>query len=108
MTHESGKPYSFIRKIAQDVFWPRVEQEYRDEIQGIADGLQARNVKLDLWDVVAMNAAMEIAGYYLPSLDPNKGRGTQPVPTPRMDVPSSPTTTGVATSTAASGTLSST
>lgn len=78
MTHESGKSYSFIRKAAKEVLWPRVEQEYREEIQGIADGLKARHVNLDLWDVVAMNAMMEIAGYYLPWLDRNKGRGTAP------------------------------
>jgi len=27
--------------------------EYRDELQGIADGVAARGVKMDLWDVVA-------------------------------------------------------
>jgi hypothetical protein len=78
MTHDSGKSYGFIRKAAEEVFWPRVEQEYREEMQGIADGLQARRVNLDLWDVVAMNAMMEISGYYLPWLDRPAGRGTAP------------------------------
>jgi hypothetical protein len=78
MTHESGKSYGFIRKAAEEVFWPRVEREYREEMQGIAEGLKARRVNLDLWDVVAMNAMMEISGYYLPWLDRNKGRGTAP------------------------------
>jgi hypothetical protein len=78
MTHESGKSYGFIRKAAEEVFWPRVEREYREEMQGIAEGLKARRVNLDLWDVVAMNAMMEISGYYLPWLDRNKGHGTAP------------------------------
>jgi hypothetical protein len=37
------------------VLWPRVEPQYRDELKGIAEGLKARGVALDLWDVVAMN-----------------------------------------------------
>jgi hypothetical protein len=78
MTHDSGKSYAFIRKAAREVFWPRVEREYREELQGIAAGLKARGVKLDLWDVVAMNASMELAGYYLPWLAEFKGRGTAP------------------------------
>ena len=28
------------------------------------DGLAAKNVKLDLWDVVVMNASLELNGYY--------------------------------------------
>ncbi len=78
MTHDSGKSYGFIRNAAEEVFWPRVEREYREEMQGIADGLKARRVNLDLWDVVAMNAMMEISGYYLPWLDRQAGRGTAP------------------------------
>ncbi len=69
MTHEGGRSYAYMRKVAQEIFWPRVEREYREEMQGIAEGLKARGVALDLWDVVTMNAWMEISGYYLPWLD---------------------------------------
>jgi len=31
--------------------WLHIEQEYREEMQGIADGLNAHGVKLDVWDV---------------------------------------------------------
>ena len=68
LTHDNGKDWNFFREAAKTVLWPHVEQEYRDEMQGIADGLAARNVKLDLWDVVAMNAAMEW-GYYVAEFD---------------------------------------
>lgn len=78
MTRESGKSYDFIRKAAKEVFWPRVDQEYREEMQGITEGLNARGVKLDLWDVVVINASIEMGGYYLPWLDKDKGRGASP------------------------------
>jgi hypothetical protein len=57
--HDDGKDWNFFREQAKDVLWPHVEQEYREEMQGIADGLKAKGIKLDVWDVVAMNAAEE-------------------------------------------------
>ncbi len=64
VTHDGKHDWQFFRDAAKNMMWPHVEQEYRDEMQGIADGLSARGVKLDLWDVVAINGSMEW-GYYL-------------------------------------------
>ncbi len=50
------------------MLWPHIEQEYRDELQGIADGAKAQGVKLDVWDIVAMNATMEWS-YYVHEYD---------------------------------------
>src|SRR5882724_8243279 len=63
MAHEEKHDWAFFRKAAEDVFWPHVEQEYRDEINGIVEGLKARGVKLDVWDLVALNAWLEIPYY---------------------------------------------
>jgi len=63
LRHDTKKDWSFFRDAAEQVLWPHVEQEYRDELQGLASGLAARGVKLDLWDVVAVNAYPEW-GYY--------------------------------------------
>jgi hypothetical protein len=68
LTHDNGKDWSFFRDAAKNVMWPHVEQEYRDEMQGIADGLNAHGVKLDVWDVVVMNAAEEWS-YYVGQYD---------------------------------------
>ena len=62
-THDERRRWEVSRTDAREIFWPHVEQEYRDEMTGIAEGLKARGVKLDLWDVVAMNAWTE-QGYY--------------------------------------------
>ena len=59
MQHDEGKDWNFLREASKNTVWPHVEQEYREEMQGIADGLQAQGVKLDVWDVVAMNMAEE-------------------------------------------------
>jgi hypothetical protein len=64
ITHDSKKDWAFFRSAAEKVLWPHVEAEYREEIQGIVDGLKARNAKLDLWDVVALNAWLELSPYY--------------------------------------------
>jgi hypothetical protein len=59
MMHEEKKDWNFFRTVAQETYWPHVEREYRDEITGIVEGLKARSVKLDLWDIVALNAWLE-------------------------------------------------
>jgi hypothetical protein len=64
LTHDSRKPYSFFRNAAEKMVWPRVEPQYREELKGITEGLKARGVSLDLWDVVAMNAWLELSPYY--------------------------------------------
>ncbi len=60
MTHEEHKDWQFFRDKARTMLWPRVEAEYRSEMQGIADGAAAHGVKVDLWDIVALNAWLEL------------------------------------------------
>ncbi len=59
LSHDSKKDWAFYRNAARDMMWPYIEQEYRDELQGIADGVNARGVKLDVWDIVALNGLLE-------------------------------------------------
>ncbi|MDQ6676792.1 MAG: phospholipase B family protein, partial [Acidobacteriota bacterium] len=59
LTHDNHRSWEFFRKAAKTILWPRIEAEYREELQGITAGLNARGVKLDLWDIVALNASLE-------------------------------------------------
>jgi hypothetical protein len=68
LTHDNNKSWGFFRHAGQEMLWPHIEQEYRDELQGIADGAKAHGVKLDVWDIVAVNATMEW-GYYVHEYD---------------------------------------
>ena len=67
-THNNKHDWNFYRDAAKNMLWPKVEAEYREELQGITDGIRARGSKSDLWDVVALNAAMEW-GYYVKKYD---------------------------------------
>jgi len=75
-THDNKKDWQFFRDAAQNMMWPHIEQEYRDELQGITDGLNAHGLKngekIDLWDVVALNAAEEWT-YYVKEYDKAHG-----------------------------------
>lgn len=64
LTHDSKKEYAFFRAAAEKVLWPRIESQYREELKGIVEGLKAKNVSLDLWDVVVLNAWLELSPYY--------------------------------------------
>ena len=59
LQHDTKKDWAFFRAAGRDVLWPHIEQEYRDELQGIADGVKAKGGTLDLWDIVAMNGYLE-------------------------------------------------
>jgi hypothetical protein len=64
MTHDGMKDWEFFRRAAEKVLWPKIEQEYRDEIKGIVAGAASQGVKFDLWDAVVLNANQELYGYY--------------------------------------------
>jgi hypothetical protein len=78
LTHDDGKDWNFFRDAAKNVLWPHIEQEYREELQGIADGLNAQGVNLDVWDVATMNASQEWS-YYVAEYD--KAHKTASLPT---------------------------
>src|SRR6201996_7651059 len=76
-THEVKRTWAELRDVAQTVFWPRVPDEYRQELEGMAEGLKAHGSRLDVVDLVAMNAYMEFPYYY----DEAKKREAKGVPT---------------------------
>lgn len=68
LSHDTGKDWNFFRDAAKNTLWPHVDPEYREEMQGIADGASARGVQLDVWDIVAMNADEEWS-YFVEAYD---------------------------------------
>ena len=78
-THETGASWQTFRDIAKNQLWPHIDPEYQSELRGIAEGLKSTGSRLDLWDIVAMNAHLEVPDYYLPWLatqkhETNEGR----------------------------------
>jgi Phospholipase B len=68
-THETKRDWSFFRKTAHDMLWPKIDAEYQQELNGIVEGLNARGVAMDIDDLVAFNAFEELPGYYVPWLN---------------------------------------
>ncbi len=77
-TLRTKRNWEFFRQTAQNVLWPHIDSEYQQELQGIADGLKAKGVAMDLWDVVALNAFEEVPDYYVPWLDKQQKRANAP------------------------------
>ena len=68
-THDTERDWEFFRKTAREMLWPQIDAEYQQELQGIADGVKAHGVDLDLYDIVALNAFEEVPDYYVPWLN---------------------------------------
>ncbi len=68
-TRETKRDWEFFRTTARQVLWPRIDAEYQQELQGIADGVKAHGVDLDVDDIVALNSMEEVADYYVPWLN---------------------------------------
>jgi hypothetical protein len=75
LLHDSHKTWDFYREAARTILWPHVPTEYREELQGISDGLKYSGVTLDIWDIVALNASMEWS-YYIGQYDKQHGLKT--------------------------------
>jgi len=62
----SHKDWNWYRTNAHRLFWPKLDDEYKVEIQAIADGAKSRGDALDADDILAMNGHIELWMYYLP------------------------------------------
>lgn len=77
-THGTGRDWDFFRKASREMLWPKIDAEYQAELTAIAEGLQARGMKFDVDDVVALNAFEELPYYYVPWLDAREKRAGAP------------------------------
>jgi len=73
------KDWSFYREAAGRMFWPKLEKEYQEEIEGIAEGLKARlpHRNYDKIDITALNGWIELAWYYVPYVDAKTKAGPE-------------------------------
>jgi hypothetical protein len=69
MMHPTERSWDFFRRAAREMLWPKIDPEYQAELEGIVDGLRDKKVKMDLDDLVAMNAFEELPFYYVPWLN---------------------------------------
>jgi Phospholipase B len=69
LTHDTKRNWQFYRDAAKSFLWDKLDREYKDEINGIVEGMQAKNIKYDSLDLTAYNGLEELAYYYVPMLD---------------------------------------
>jgi Phospholipase B len=70
MVHSTKRDWPFFRGVAREMLWPKLDPEYQRELQGIAEGLNARTGSaLDVYDIVALNSFEELPDYYVPWLN---------------------------------------
>ena len=67
--HDTKRDWNFYRDASRKMLWPHIDEEYQQEIQGIAKGAQSKGVRIDVWDIVALNGAIELPDYYVPWLN---------------------------------------
>src|SRR5438105_8778060 len=65
------KDWQFYRDAAEKILWPKIDQEYQQELDGIVAGVAARGAgaTVDRADIVALNGMLELAYYYAPWFD---------------------------------------
>jgi hypothetical protein len=77
-TRQTQRNWEFFRQTAREMLWPHVDAEYQQELQGIADGVKAHGVDLDVYDIVALNAFEEVPDYYVPWLNKREKQAKAP------------------------------
>src|ERR1700729_1799637 len=85
-TRETQRDWEFFRTPARDILWPHIDPEYQQELQGIADGVKAQGVNLDVYYIVALNAFEEVPDYYVPWLN-KKNKSEKPGKSPKLVAP---------------------
>ncbi|HVZ57153.1 MAG TPA: C45 family peptidase [Chitinophagaceae bacterium] len=82
LQHDTHRNWNFYREAARRFLWDKLDREYKDEINGMVEGLQQRNKAYDSLDITAYNALEELAFYYVPLLDnqarPGSGNNKAP------------------------------
>jgi len=76
--HSTHRKWEFYRQAGRKMFWPHIEAEYQEELEGIAKGVQSQGVKLDVWDIVALNGNIELPEYYVPWLNKSQKAANAP------------------------------
>ena len=77
-THDTKRNWEFFRQASRKMLWPHIDPEYRQELEGIAKGVRSKGVKLDVWDIVALNGGIELPQYYVPWLNKRERAAHRP------------------------------
>jgi len=73
-SRRTGRSWDFFRDESVKLYWSGIPAEYKEELDGIVNGVNARLGKgsIDRKDILAMNADLELPDYFLPWLESRK------------------------------------
>ena len=88
---KTGMRWEFFVAAAERLFVSHIDQEYLDEIRGVAAGAQAAGVNISWQEVLAWNGRTELLDYWWPK-EKKRPQRTLPAPEPETTIaaPSSP------------------
>jgi len=66
--YDTGEPFEFFIDAAVRMYPPHIDEEYLDEMNGIADGARARGYNVTFEEILGWNAYKELVGYWWPSV----------------------------------------
>ncbi|MCX6570521.1 MAG: C45 family autoproteolytic acyltransferase/hydrolase [Candidatus Aminicenantes bacterium] len=64
----TGKEWPYFVEQTLKMFTPKIDAEYREEMEGITAGARKAGVDVSYGDILLLNASAEIMGYWYPSL----------------------------------------
>ena len=64
---DTGKEWPYFVEQTLKMFAPKIDPEFREEMEGIAAGALKAGVDVSYGDIVLLNASSEIMGYWYPS-----------------------------------------
>ena len=71
---DTGKEWPFFVEQTLKMFAPKIEPEFREEMEGIAAGARKAGTGVSYGDIVLLNASSEIMGYWYPSATKEGGQ----------------------------------
>ncbi|HXQ80883.1 MAG TPA: C45 family peptidase [Opitutaceae bacterium] len=91
--HQSGMEWSWLTEQTRRFIDPAIDPENREEIDGIAEGMNAAGVAATSEELITYNASLELCGYWWPKLK-KKMADESDGPRPKMQSCSSFIATG--------------
>jgi len=64
---DTGKKWDFFVEAGEKLFASKIDEEFLEEIKGIAEGAQAAGVDITWQEVLAWNGYFELTGYWWPN-----------------------------------------
>ena len=70
---DTAREWPFFVEQTLRMFAPKIEPEYREEMEGITAGARKAGIEVSYGDIVLLNASSEIMGYWYPWFQKENG-----------------------------------